>query len=310
MKTILITTSSFGKHDPSLLRILSEEGLIYKVNPYGRKLTETEVSELILKFQPVGMIAGIEPLTRKVMEKAKSLKVISRVGIGMDSVDLQASKDFGIVVSNTPDGPTMPVAELTLGLILCLLRGIHSSDRNIRKENWVRPMGMLLYGKTVGVIGCGRIGSYLSKLLCSFGCNTLGYDLFPRENDLYKFAELNDLITNADVVTLHLPYSKETHHFMNYERIWNMKEGAFLINAARGGLVDEKALYDALKQGHLGGVAIDCFETEPYKGPLKELNNVVLTAHIGSYAKEGRIMMERQAVENLLRGLKKAGGIE
>lgn len=310
MTEILITTSSFGKQDSSLLKILSENGLSYRLNPYARKLTESEVYELIKQHQPVGMIAGVEPLTRRVLEKAKNLKVISRAGIGMDSVDLQAAKDLGIVVTNTPDAPTIPVAELTLGMILSLLRRIHISDASIRHGDWIRPMGNLLHGKTVGLIGCGRIGSYLAGLLSSFGCIILGYDPFINKSDKFSLVGLGEILSDTDIISLHIPYNQENHHFINAERIQNMKKGSLLINAARGGLIDEDALYNALSSGHLGGAALDCFEQEPYTGKLKELDNVLLTAHIGSYAQEGRVMMERQAVENLFQELKKAGRIK
>ncbi len=310
MTEILITTSSFGKQDSSLLQILSENGLSYKLNLYARKLTEPEVSELIEQHQPVGMIAGVEPLTRKVLEKAKTLKVISRAGIGMDSVALQAAKDLGIVVTNTPDAPTIPVAELTLGMILSLLRRIHISDASIRRGDWVRPMGNLLHDKTVGLIGCGRIGSYLAGLLSSFGCKILGCDPFVNKSDNFSLIGLEKILSDADIISLHIPYNRENHHFINAKRIQSMKKGALLINTARGGLIDEDALYNALSSGYLGGAAMDCFEEEPYAGKLKDLDSVLLTAHIGSYAQEGRILMERQAVENLLRELKKAGCIK
>jgi D-3-phosphoglycerate dehydrogenase / 2-oxoglutarate reductase len=309
MIEILITTSSFCEHDPSLLRTISDNGLSYKINPYGRKLTEAEVSELIEQHQPFGMIAGVEPLTRKVLERAKGLKVISRVGVGLDSVDLQAAKDLCIVVTNTPDAPTIPVAELTLGMILSLLRRIHISDASIRRGEWVRPIGNLLHGKIVGIIGCGRIGSCLAGLLTSFGCIVLSYDPFINKRDNFSLVSLGKILSDADIVSLHIPYNQENHHFINAERIQSMKKGALLINAARGGLVDEVALYKALSSGHLGGAALDCFEREPYMGNLKDLDNVLLTAHIGSYAQEGRVMMEKQAVENLLQELKKAGCI-
>jgi len=310
MTEILITTSSFGKQDSSLLQILSENGFSYKLNPNARKLTESEVSELIKQHQPVGMIAGVEPLTRKVLEKAKNLKVISRAGIGMDSVALQAAKDLGIVVTNTPDAPTIPVAELAMSMILSLLRRIHISDASIRRGEWIRPMGNLLHGKIVGLIGCGRIGSYLAGLLSSFGCKILGCDPFVNKSDKFSLVGLERILSDADIISLHIPYNQGNHHFINAERMQNMKKGALLINAARGGLVDEDALYDALSSGHLGGAVLDCFEQEPYTGKLKDLDNVLLTAHIGSYAQEGRIMMERQAVENLLRELKKTGCIK
>jgi Phosphoglycerate dehydrogenase and related dehydrogenases len=307
---ILITTSSFAKSDCSLLETFVEQELQTVLNPYARKLTESEVSELIEQYQPVGMIAGVEPLTRQVLGKAKNLKVISRAGIGMDNVDLQAAKDLGIVVTNTPDAPTIPVAELTLGMILSLLRRIHISDASIRRDEWVRPMGNLLHGKTVGLIGCGRIGSYLTRLLSSFGCIILGYDPFTDKSDKFSMVSLERILSDADILSLHIPYNQENYHFINAERIQNMKKGSLLINVARGGLVDEDALHNALCSGHLGGAALDCFEEEPYTGKLKDLDNVLLTAHIGSYAQEGRVMMERQTVENLFRELRKAGCIK
>jgi D-3-phosphoglycerate dehydrogenase len=303
MHNILITTSTFGRDKPELLDRLKDHGLQVVLNPFGRKLTEVEALELIERHQPVGMIAGVEPLTQQVLEKAQTLKVISRCGIGMDSVDLNAAENLGLVVINTPDGPTIAVAELALGLILALLRQIHTSDAGIRKGEWVRPMGKLLYGKTVGLIGCGRIGYYLTKLLSSFGAGVLGCDPGCRRNEYCTLVPLDDLFSQSDIITLHIPYSKENHNFINRERIDSMKKGAVLINAARGGILDEEALYDALVSGRLSGAALDCFEQEPYAGPLKDLDNVLLTGHIGSYAKEARVMMETQAVENLLREL-------
>jgi D-3-phosphoglycerate dehydrogenase / 2-oxoglutarate reductase len=302
-KKILITTSSFGKSEPAALDPLVKQGLEVILNPLGRKLTENEVSELIQANQPLGLIAGVEPLTRQVLEKAVNLKIISRCGIGMDSVDLQAAQELGIVVTNTPNGPTLAVAELTMGLILALLRRIHVSDASIRRAGWDRPMGGLLHGKTVGIIGCGRIGGHVAKLLSSFGCLTLGCDLECQDSSYFTTENLEKILPLADILTLHVPYSAMNHHFINAARFKLMKPGAIIVNASRGGLIDEEALSDALKNGHLSGAALDCFEKEPYNGPLKELDNVLLTAHIGSYAKEARIMMEQQAVENLLHNL-------
>jgi len=310
MHNVLITISSFGKDSPKLFNKFGALNINAFLNPYGRKLTESEVTELIRQHQPIGMIAGVEPLTRSVLEQAKGLKVISRCGIGLDSVDLQSAKDLGIVVTNTPDAPTIPVAELTLGMILSLLRRIHVSDTSLRHGEWIRPMGNLLHGKTVGLIGCGRIGSYLAGLLSSFGCIILGYDPFINKSDKFSLVGLGEILSDTDIISLHIPYNQENHHFINSERIQNMKKGSLLINAARGGLIDEDALYNALSSGHLGGAAMDCFEEEPYAGKLKDLDSVLLTAHIGSYAQEGRVMMERQAVENLFQELKKAGCIK
>ncbi|MGB9498881.1 MAG: phosphoglycerate dehydrogenase [Dissulfuribacterales bacterium] len=302
-KIILITTSSFGQYDKELIREIESQGFNAIVNPYRRKLTETEVSKLIDEHQPVGIIAGVEPLTRCVLKHARNLRVISRAGIGMDSVDLDAAKALGIDVYNTPDAPTVPVAELTVGLMLSLLRRIHITDGGIRRKEWLRPMGNLLQGRTIGIIGCGRIGSCVAGLLAGFECKITGYDPASPGTDCIPMADMDSLLKQSDIVTLHLPYSKENYHLIDAKAIGLMKKGACLINASRGGLVDEDALIKALRSGHLAGAALDCFEEEPYSGPLSGFDNVLLTAHIGSYAVEGRVMMERQAMENLLGAL-------
>jgi D-3-phosphoglycerate dehydrogenase / 2-oxoglutarate reductase len=308
MNKVLITTSSFGKIDTSPLDKLKANNFDIVLNPFGRKLIEEEILALILEHEPYALLAGVEPLTAKVLEAASpELKTISRCGIGMDSVDINAAKGLGITVTNTPDAPTIPVVELTVGMILGLLRQIHVTDVSIREDRWERPMGMLLYGKTVGIIGCGRIGTRLARALQGFGCTVLGADPVKPECADFQLVEINQLLTASDIISLHLPYSAGTNHFMDTNRISMMKKGAYLINAARGGLVDEDALYRALKSDHLAGAALDCFEQEPYKGPLKELKNILLTAHIGSYAREGRIMMEMQAADNLLQELKNQG---
>lgn len=299
---ILITTSSF---DAEILSLLDAYNLKAILNPYKRKLTENEVADLIQQYQPIGMIAGVEPLTGAVLKNAPFLKIISRCGIGMDSVDLVVAEGLGIKVTNTPDAPTIPVAELTIGLMISLIRSLHVSDSAIRDGQWDRPMGGLLYGKTIGVIGCGRIGSYVAKLLTAFGCNLIGYDPFCARHDSLKLTTLEDLLRVSDLVSLHLPYSEDNHYLINAERIGLMKNGAILINASRGGLVDEDALVEALESGKLAGAAFDCFEHEPYAGPLAQLSNTLLTAHIGSYAREGRKIMEQQAMENLIGGLNK-----
>ena len=307
MKTILITTSSFSQNDPGLLKRLEAQNLRIILNPYGRKLTEGEVIDLFVQHRPVGMIAGVEPLTRQALSVASDLKVISRCGIGIDAVDIEEAESLNIIVTITPDGPTIAVAELALGMILSLLRRIHTSDASIRNGEWVRPMGNLLHGKTVGLIGCGRIGCHLAKLLAAFDVTILGCDPVCVQNDNFSIVNSEQLFSRSDIISLHIPYTPENHHFINRGMISLMKKGSVLINAARGGILDEEALYDAIQSGHLSGAAIDCFEEEPYRGKLRTLDNVLLTGHIGSYAREGRIMMEKQAMENLLRELQIAG---
>ena len=190
-----------------------------------RKLTEDEVSKLIIDHHPIGMIAGVEPLTRIVLDKANGLNVISRCGIGLDSVDLDAAKELNILVTNTPDAPTIAVAELTLGMTLSLLRKIHLSDGGIRQGEWTRPYGRLLHGKTVGIIGCGRIGTYLAKLLQPFGCKILGCDPACPIEENFILVDAENILKQSDIISLHIPYSATTHHFINKKRIEMMKDG-------------------------------------------------------------------------------------
>lgn len=287
------------------MRRLKECGLRVVLNPHARKLTEAETAALMKAHTPVGIIAGVESLTAQLLGGTPELKAISRCGVGMDTVDVDAAAQMGIGVTNTPEAPVLPVAELTLGLMLSMLRGIHGSHRSIHAGGWHRPMGGLLAGKCVGIVGLGRIGTKLSELLAPFGCTILGCDNGPVDDipPGVDLVDLNRLLCRSDVVSLHVPAGDENHHLLDEEKLALMKPGAFLINAARGGLVDEKALYRMLVSGRLAGAALDTFEEEPYRGPLRELDQVLLTAHIGSYAAEGRMMMESQAVENLIHSL-------
>lgn len=303
MSRILVTTSSFGKYDEAPLSKLRETGFTPVLNPYGRKLTEDEAAALFAEHSPVGVIAGVEPLTKRVMSASSALKAIARCGIGMDSVDVEAASTLGIAISNTPDAPTIPVAEVTMGAILCLLRGIHNSCQGIRSGSWERPMGGVLAFRTVGLVGLGRIGRKVAEMLQPFGCRVIGFDPVAEAPDGVDAVTFDELLAEADIVSLHVPYSDATHHIIDREAINRMIKGAIVINYARGGLVDEVALHDALENGHLSGAALDCFECEPYEGHLREHDNVLLTGHIGSYAREGRIIQETQAVENILADL-------
>jgi len=302
---VLTSPSSFGQISSEPFDILEKNG--YKVinNPYGRKLTEDEVIELAKEC--IGIVAGVEPLTARVMDALPNLKCISRVGVGIDSVDVDYAKKKGIVVVNTPDGPTRSVAELTLGMTMALLRKIPQAHCALSNRQWEKQIGNLLLGKKIGVIGMGRIGKLVTKLFQGIGNEVIGYDLYPDnkwavENSI-KMMDLEKLLAEADIVTLHVPSSKTT--LISKKELKTMKKGAFLVNISRGGVVDETDLYDSLQNGQLSGAAIDVFSAEPYGGPLCDLKNVVLTPHLGSYAKEGKLKMEIDAVMNLIKALKK-----
>ena len=298
---VLISTSSFNLANFAQLSDLEKAGVEVKLNPFAARLTEKQVIDL-LGTDTLGLIAGLEPLTKNVLQAAKSLKVIARVGTGLDSVDLVAAKELEIIVLNTPDAPTKAVAELTIAHILGLLRHLSQADRQIRNGIWKGLMGSLLETKTVGIVGFGRIGKRVATLLSAFGASVLISDAQVKSGD-FQNVGLDELCTRSDIVSLHLPYSEATHHIIDEKRINLMKKGSFIVNISRGGLVDEAMLLVALKSGHLAGAALDCFEQEPYEGELRNLENVQITAHMGSYARETRDLMEQEASRLLVNAL-------
>jgi|SRR3989338_569871 len=299
MRKVFIATSSFAKDDSRPIEILRETGFEVYLNPHGRTLSEDEIRNYLIDKD--FLIAGTEPLSRHVLESAKGLKIISRCGVGMDNVDMDAAGQLGIRVYNTPDGPTSAVAELTVGLMLNLMRNVPLMDREVRSGIWKKRMGNLLNKKKVGIIGFGKIGQKVAELLFPFGC-ALAYCDIRDLDSVFGIEKLEscELLKHSDIVSIHVSSKRQ---IIGEKEIKLMKKGAWLVNISRGGVVDEDALYIALKEGHLSGAALDVFGKEPYMGTLSELDNVILTPHIGSYAKEARVEMEMQAVENLLKGL-------
>ena len=310
MSKLVISTSSFDVEGNSSLNHLVNSGMHIVRNSYKRKLTEDEAIEL-LGENTIGMIAGIEPLTERVFSSAKNLKVVSRCGAGLDSVELAAAKLHGISVFNTPEAPAQSVAELTMGLMLAALRRICQTDRLLRANEWPRMQGQLFAAQTVGIIGLGHIGKRVARLSQAFDARVIAHDphIDPTSHGV-ESVSLEELFAEANVISLHVPYTTDTHHLLDAKSFARMKPGSIIINAARGGLIDEAALDEALISGHLGMAALDVFEQEPYHGPLTKNDRMILTPHIGSLAKESRKCMELEAAENLLKGLINAGLIK
>jgi D-3-phosphoglycerate dehydrogenase len=299
---VLISTESFGECGAEPLQMLLRENIEPVLNPFGRKLTQDEV--IRLGKDCIGIIAGVEPLNDKVLKALPFLRCISRCGVGLDNIDLESARKLGIVVTNTPHGPTRAVAELTVGVILDMLRNISFHDRMTRSGNWQIKAGSLLLGKRVGILGLGNIGKTVAELLLALGAEVAGTEILPdlEWHWVYQVSllTLEQLLEESEILSLHLSYRPENKHLIGEKEIKSMKEGAYLVNMSRGDVVDEDALYMALSGGHLAGAALDVFKEEPYSGPLTKLNNVVITPHIGSYARESRLEMEKQAVKNLL----------
>lgn len=299
---ILIGPSSFAEADRTPLERLSSAGFTIIDNPYKRKMTKEELLTL-LKEDVVGILAGLEPLDRDVMSQSH-LQCISRVGAGMSNVDIKAAKDLDIAVFNTPEGPTSAVAELVVGALLSLLRWIPQSDQALHGRKWVRKMGGQIEGKTIAIIGFGRIGRRVAELLLPFRSKLIAVDPLIMKSEIpsCSLLPMEEAVSQADIITIH---SSGDECIFNAEVFSRIKRGTFILNAARGNIISEEALISALNEGIIAGAWLDTFGKEPYDGPLCDYKNVILTPHIGSYTAECRQNMENEAVSNLLHALKK-----
>ena len=297
MPRALITTVPFGEADPASLGLLDDADIEYVINPIGHRLTEAELVSLVPGFDV--LIAGTEPITERVMQAARQLQLISRVGVGLDNVDLLAARVRGIVVAYTPEGPADAVAELTIGLALSLLRGVHLANTAIRQGVWKRIQGRRLARVTAGVVGVGRIGRRVIRLLSAFGARILANDLAPVTLDQpVRWVDKPTLYRESDLVTLHVPLTRLTRNLMGAEELAMMQPGALLINTCRGGVVDETALAAALRDGQMAGAAVDTFSHEPYHGELVHVDTCLITSHMGSMSADCRRRMEHGAARN------------
>lgn len=300
---ILITTIPFGKKNTAPIETLEKSGIPYVINPIGRKLKEDELAEMIGEYTAI--IAGTEPITKKVLKNAKNLKIISRVGIGLDSVDLMAAKNSQIAVSYTPDAPAPAVAELTIGLMLSLLRNIHLANLTMHQKQWNRFFGKRISECTIGIIGVGRIGKKVIQHLQGFpGVKILANDLKPdiefgKKHNL-RWVEKEEIYKISDIISLHVPLKEDTRNLITMKEILLLKNDVSLINTSRGGIVHETDLAQALNLKKISNAAIDVFEKEPYDGPLTNIENCLLTSHMGSMSIDCRNRMEIEATEEVL----------
>jgi D-3-phosphoglycerate dehydrogenase / 2-oxoglutarate reductase len=296
---VLITTSTFGESDPAAKGQLREAGFEIIDNPFKRKLTKDEVRSLLLGVD--GLIAGLETLDRDVLAGAQ-LKVISRCGAGLSNVDLVAAKELGIIVRNTPLAPVTAVAELTMGCLLSLLRQIPQQSNDLHQMKWNKSTGRQLAGLVVAIVGFGNIGRRVAQLLAAFEAKVIAVDpAFSGLVEGFPVVAFNEALSSADVISLHASGEK---CLIGENEFQLMKPGAYLLNAARGGLIDEQALMRYLDNKKIAGAWLDTFSAEPYTGQLTNYPQVILTPHIGSYTKECRRQMEAEAVNNLIVSLK------
>jgi len=294
--------------NPILKQVLEKNGL--KVT-YESEITPEQVAEKIGNFEVV-VVRSRTKMTRELIAKADKCKIIARVGIGLDNIDQEAAKEKNIRVINAVEGAITAVAELVIGLMISMAREIPRADREIRNGNWIKKelMGSELKGKYLGIIGLGNIGKRLGRLARALNMNIIGYDVVPIDDEFSKEvglmkADLDTLLTSADYVSFHVPLLDSTHHMINAEKLKLMKNTARIINTSRGGVIDEEALYNSLKEGSLAGAALDVFEAEPAIGNrLITLPNFVATPHMGAQTKEAQLLAANIIAEKIIQILR------
>jgi D-3-phosphoglycerate dehydrogenase len=299
---VFVSTQPFASISPEPLDILAEHNLNVELNQYGRKITQQELKVHLTDKH--ALIAGTERIDKDVLDCAPELKIIARVGIGLNNIDFDEVRCRGILLTYTPEAVSQAVAELTIAHMLNVMRSIHQIHSSLKNGHWQRIIGSEIAGKTVGLIGFGRIGKRVAKMLQGFSCRILANDIAPDHEVAsrydVKFCRKEDIYRKADIISLHVPATPLTRNLIRETELAMMKSGACLINTARGQIVVESDLYEALKKGEIAGAAIDVFQKEPYSGPLCELENVVLTAHSGSCSTEARCLMESGAAKEVI----------
>ena len=308
-RKILITPRSFGKKDDSVFKRLEEAGFAPVRNTSGRIFTKDEMIEAIADCE--GLIVGVDPVDRDVLAAAPKLRAIAKYGTGVDNIDLEEAARRGIPVSRTIGANSDAVADYTFALILALARKVPLIDRQCRQNRWEKIITTDVTGATLGILGFGEIGRRLAKRAAGFEMQMLVYDPFwkPEWETQYPIRRSTpeEIFSQADFISLHMPLLPETRHFVDAAMLSRMKSTAYLINAARGELVEEAALLDALKNGRIAGAGVDAFAQEPPENPLWfTLDNVILGSHCAASTQGAAQNMGRIATENLLRDLQKS----
>jgi D-3-phosphoglycerate dehydrogenase len=308
---VLVTSTSFGKADPQPLDRLKEYGCEVVENPYGRPLKEDELIPLLADVD--GVIAGLDDYTEKAVTSSERLKVISRYGVGVDKVDLKAAEAHGVKVTTTPGANTQAVADLAMALMLAVARKIPKADSSAKGGKWEKIFGHSLYQKKLGMVGLGLISRAVAKRARGFDMEVSILTRYPDKQFAealgVRYADFDEILEGSDFLSLHCAVTPERTEMIGYDQMKRMKPTAYVINTARGALINEDGLYRALNEGVIAGAALDTYVHEPPKGsPLLTLENIVTTPHIGSYTYETVLEMGLTSVENLIRSLE--GGNE
>ena len=306
---ILVTPRSLTKGGDPALDLLKAAGHQLVFCTPGKAPDEQELMGLVPGC--AGWLAGVEKITDAVLARADCLKVISRNGTGVDSVDLAACEKRGIAVLRAEGANARGVAELTIALVLSLLRSVPFGDARLKTGGWERRQGTELDGRTLGVVGTGRIGKLVTRFALGMDMQVLGFDAYPDSrfapSSSFRYVPLGELLGSSDIVTLHCPHAPGEKPLIDAAALGGMKKGAVLVNTARGGLVDDSAVLAALKDGRLAGYGVDAYDKEP-PGPSELLahDRVIATPHVGAFTAESVSRATRVAVDNLLGALSSA----
>lgn len=304
---VIIATRSFGSASPRPLHMLEEAGLEISWVDANSPSVQDEILELAPEASAI--IVGLVPITERIIEKSSKLKIVSMYGVGVNHIDLDAARRNGIIVTNCPGSNDQAVADLAIGLMLTVARCIPQIDRDIRAGHWKKYLGGELWQKKLGLIGLGNIAKGVAHRAKGFDMQIGAFDPYASvevaETHGVSLLSFDEVIATSDFVSLHAPLTDETKGMFSSEQFKKMKPSSYLINTARGGLVDEQALYVALSNEEIAGAGLDVFAEEPLEDSrLVELSNVVLTAHTGTHTKEAIERMGMMAVENVLRVLR------
>ena len=306
MKRVVVGSRSFGQLSDVGVKLLNGAGFdVWRIPPEERPLDESKMVEIVARENPEVVVTGAEPITKQVLEAGPNLRMIMKHGVGVDNIDIQTATTLGILVANAPGTNTEAVADMTIAMMLALLRGVYSAVQSTKSGGWERFVGHDLGELTIGVVGTGRIGLAVIRRLGGFGSDVLAYDIVHNQDLLshpkVRYVEMAELLQDSDVVTLHVPLVADTKAMIGRNELEMMKPTAYLVNLARGELVDEVALFEFLQQKRIAGAAVDVYAVEPPRSsPLIGLDNVLSTPHIAAYTYESMEHMSRICAQTII----------
>lgn len=310
MAKVLLTPRSFGKYSKESYELFNKNGVEVITNPTGGILKEEEMKELIKDVDAI--IVGVDPLNEEVLKEAKKLKVISKYGVGTDNIDIDYCKKNNIEVTITRGANSTAVADYTFALLLGVARRLSEIDKGCHLHDWSKKVSLDVYGKKIGILGLGAIGKGVAERAEGFHMEVYGYDIYKDEefikNHNIHFTTIEEIMKECDFVSIHLPLTKETHHIIDRKMLKEAKDNLIIINTARGGIINEDDLYEALKSGEVYGAGIDVFENEPAAdSKLLELDNVIVGSHCSASSIGAVDRMSMMATENVIKVLKERG---